>query len=203
MADVPLSLAVVSTITPVVAGAIPLAVAWIRDTGSERRAAAERLRVEQSRLARKKRAQCVRLLRLARDFRVLVENTGDSSGPELDAHAEQVRLSAADLAKQADEVEFMVPEAEAEALSLAAAARRLGAPIADKKNRTLGSSLLSPDFREFDRCFGEFKQAARRAVGGRPAIAEESVDLDRATAGRLALEPAGGGARAVSDRAPL
>src|SRR5713226_2321967 len=109
MADVPLSLAVISTISPVVAGLLPLTVGWIREAGREKRAAAERLSSEQSQLARKKRGQCVRLLRLARDFRVLVENTYDSIGPELDAHAEQVRQSAADIASQADDVEFMVP----------------------------------------------------------------------------------------------
>jgi hypothetical protein len=161
MADVPLSLAVISTISTVVAGALPLIVGWIRDAGRDKRAAAERLRAEQSQRARKKRAQCVRLLRLARDFRVLVENTYDSIGPELDAHAEQVRQSAADIANQADKVEFMVPEAETEALSLADAARLLAAPVADRKNREHGSPLLSPQFMEFDRCLAEFKQAAR------------------------------------------
>jgi hypothetical protein len=131
MADVPLSLAVISTITPVVAGALPLAVGWIRDAGRDKRAAAELLRAEQAQLLQKKRAQCVKLLRLARDFRVLVENTHDSSGPDLDAYAEQVRQSAADIASQADEVEFMVAGAEAEALSLAAAAGLLAAPVAE------------------------------------------------------------------------
>jgi hypothetical protein len=62
MADVPLSLAVISTITPVVAGALPLTIGWIRDAGRDKRAAAERLRAEQSQLARKKRGQCVKLL---------------------------------------------------------------------------------------------------------------------------------------------
>lgn len=169
MADVPLSLAVISTITPVIAGALPLTIGWIKDAGRDKRGAEERLRLEQSELARKKREQCVRLLRLTRDFRVLVENTHDSTGPGLDANAERVRQSAADIASQADDVEFLVPEAETEALSLAAAARLLGAPIADKKNRELGSSLLSPDFTEFDRALAEFKRAARAALLGSPA----------------------------------
>ena len=193
MTDVPLSLAVISTITPVVAGALPLAVAWIRDTGRDKRAAAERLRTEQSQLARKKRAQCVKLLRMARDFRVLVQNTYDSSGIELDAHAEQVRQSAAGIANQADNVEFMIPEAENEALSLAGAARRLAAPIADKKNRTLGSSLVSPDFTEFDRCLQRFKQAARVALGDQPAAVLGGPDAASSEApGRLARAAAGG-----------
>jgi hypothetical protein len=191
MADVPLSLAVISTITPVVAGALPLTVGWIRDAGRDKRAAAERLRAEQSQLARKKRAQCVKLLRLARDFRVLVENTYDSTGTELDAHAEQVRRSAADIASQADEVEFMVPGAETEALSLATAARLLAVPVAAKQNRAHGSPLLSPDFTEFDRCLAEFKQAARAALSGEPAIAAGRIDaMDRGAADPPVLEPA-------------
>lgn len=164
MADVPLSLAVVSTITPVIAGALPLAVGWFRAAGRDRRAAAERLRAAQSQLAEKKQVECVKLLGMARDFRVLVENTYDATGARLDAHAEEVRQSAADIASQADNVEFMIAEAEKEALSLAGAASRLAAPVADRKNRTHGSSLLSPDFAEFDRCLERFKQAARAAM---------------------------------------
>jgi hypothetical protein len=178
MADVPLSLAVIGIISPVVAGLLPLTVGWIRETGREKRVAAERLRAEQSQLARKKRRQCVKLLRLARDFRVLVENTYDSTGPELDAHAEQVRQSAAAIANQADEVEFMVPGAETEALSLASAAGLLAAPIADKKNRALGSSLLVPDCTEFDRCLAEFKRAARAALDDQSAVIEGRAGAD-------------------------
>jgi hypothetical protein len=195
MADVPLSLAVISTITPVVAGLLPLTVGWIREAGREKRAAAERLRAEQWQLARKKRAQCVKLLRLARDFRVLVENTYDSTGAELDAHAERVRQSAADIASQADDVEFMVPAAETEALSLATAARRLAAPIADKKNRAHGAPLLSPNFTEFDRCLAEFKRAARAALGDQPAaIGRGGVD-ELGAADRLEFESAVGTVR--------
>jgi hypothetical protein len=174
MTDVPLSLAVISTITPVIAGALPLGVGWLRDARREKRAAADRLRAEQSQLAEKKSEQCVRLLRMARDFRVLVQITYDATGTKLDEHAEQIRQSAADIASQADNVEFMMPETEKEALSLAVAAGRLAAPIADRKNRTYGSSLISPDFTEFDRCLDDFKQAARAAaalnVSGTPAI---------------------------------
>ena len=166
MADVPLSLAVISTITPVIAGAVPLTIGWIKDAGRDKRDAAERLRLEQSELARKKREQCVGLLRLTRDFRVLVANTFDSIGSELDTNAERVRQAAADIAGQADEVEFMVPGVETEALSLAAAASQLSAPIAEKKNRELGSALVPPDFGEFDLCLEKFKESARAVLGG-------------------------------------
>jgi hypothetical protein len=194
MADVPLSLAIISTVTPVIAGALPLAVGWIRDAGRDKRDATERLRLEQSELARKKREQCVKLLRLTRDFRVLVENTYDSTGPELDANAEQVRQSAADIAIQADEVEFMVPGVESEALSLAAAACLLATPVAEKKNRELGSALLSPDFTEFDRCLEEFKQSARVAVGDQPAVSADHSDAgDAGAADRPVLTATPGG----------
>jgi hypothetical protein len=170
MTDVPLSLAIISTVTPAVAGLVPLTVGWFRDAAREKQAAAERLKAEQAQVLKKKRAECVRLLRLARDFRVLVENTYDSTGTELETHAEQVRQSAADIASQADEVEFRVPAAENEAISLAKAARLLAAPVADKKNRTHGSALLSPDFEDFDRSLAKFKQAARTALGEQPDV---------------------------------
>lgn len=193
MTDVPLSLAVISTITPVVAGALPLTIGWIRDAGRDKRAAAERLKAEQAQLARKKRGQCVKLLRLARDFRVLVENTHDSTGPELDAYAEQIRQFAADIASHADEVEFMVPGTEAQALSLAAAASLLAAPIANKKNRALGSSLLSPDFTEFDRRLAEFKQAARAVLNDQQSVIAGRGDADIRAADRPVPKAAGGG----------
>lgn len=164
---VPLSLAVVSTVTPVIAGVLPLVGGWIRDSGIDRRAAAERRSLQQSELARKEHDQCVRLLRLARDFRVLVENTRDSRGAELDANAGRVRQSAADIAGQADEVEFMVAGADAEALALAGAASDLAAPVTDRRNREHGEALVAPDFTEFDRCLAAFKQAARMALGYR------------------------------------
>lgn len=166
MADVPLSLAVVSTVMPVVAGALPLGVGWIREVGRDKRVTAERLTAEQSHLARQKRTQCVRLLRLARDFKVLVENTYDSSGPDLAANAQRVRKSAADVADQADLVEFMVQGTEAEALSLATAAALLAAPLTNQKNWAEGSPLLSPDFTNFDLCLGKFKEAARMVLLG-------------------------------------
>ena len=165
MTDVPLTLAVISTVTPAAVSFVPLTYGWIKEARRERLAAAERLAAERSQLVHERRAQCVKLLRLTRDFRVLVQNAHDSTGSELDAYAEQVRQSAADIAGQADEVEFMVPGAETEALELAAAAGLLVAPVADKKNREHGASLLSPDFAEFDRCLAEFKRAARDSVG--------------------------------------
>jgi len=193
MPDVPLSLAIISTVTPVVAGALPLTVGWIRDSRREKRAAMERIREERSQLAREKRLQCVSLLRLARDFRVLVENTYDSTGPELDTNAEQVRQFAADIAGRADEVEFMVSGAETEALSLAEAARLLAAPVADKKNRAHGASLLSPNFTEFDRCLAKFKRAARVALGDQPDAFAGSFEVDKVVAGdRPVLESAVG-----------
>jgi hypothetical protein len=150
----------------VIAGALPLAVGWIRDTGRDKRDAAERLRQRRSELAQTRREQCVRLLRLTRDFRVLVENTCDSSGPDLDANAEEVRQSAAGIASQADEVEFMIPQIAAEALSLAEATRAIAALVTKKENRELGSSLVAPDFTGFGQCLEKFKQAAQDADRG-------------------------------------
>lgn len=170
MADVPLSLAIISTVTPVVAGGLPLTVAWIRDAGRDKRAAAELRRVEQERLLQERRAQCVELLRLARDFRVLVENTYESSGDDLAEYAKEVRKSAANIASLADEVEFMVPGTQAEAAALASAVGRLAEPVADQKNRELGTSLLPPAYTDFDRCLNAFKRKAQAALGDESAL---------------------------------
>ncbi|HEY1705664.1 MAG TPA: hypothetical protein VGG75_38755 [Trebonia sp.] len=192
MTDIPLSLAIVSTVTPAVVGLVPLAVGWVRDTGRDKRDAAERLQEKQSELAQTRRDKCVRLLRLTRDFRVLVENTCDSTGPELDANAEQIRQSVATIASQADEVEFMVPRIAAEALSLADAARDLGAPVAGKQNRQYGTPLLSADtdirryFEKFDQCLEDFKAAAR-AVDGPGAASESAAEPAEAPAAEAAV----------------
>jgi hypothetical protein len=165
MADVPLTLAIISTVSPVVAGAIPVIVGWIRDSGREKREVGERVATELARVERERRGACVKLLRQARDFRVLVENTCDSRGSDLAIHAQQIRKSAADITGQADEVGFMVFATEATANSLAVEACVLADTIADGKNTGLGASLLSPDFTEFDRCLANFKAAAQGAFG--------------------------------------
>ena len=179
MADVPLTLAVISTVAPVVAGAIPVIVGWIRDSERDKRERAERVEAERVRLEQEKRGACVKLLRLARDFRVLVENTCDSRGSDLASYAQQIRRSAADITGQADEVGFMVFATEAAANSLAAEARILADTIADGKNRELGASLLSPNFTKFDRCLEEFKIAAQGAFGYLVAFTAGSADDPR------------------------
>src|SRR5215469_2725272 len=112
MADVPLTVAVISTISPVVAGALPLVTGWLRDAGRDKRGQAERL-------AQQKREGCVTLLRLARDFRVHVENAHEFQGPDLTTQVQEIRQAAADINGQADEVGFMLPTAETTASALA------------------------------------------------------------------------------------
>jgi hypothetical protein len=123
---------------------------------------------------------------MARDFRVLVENTCDSRGPDLATHARKVRQSAADITGQADEVGFMVFVTETAANALAAEARILAATIADSKNRELGASLLSPNFTRFDQCLDEFKVTAQGASGYLAASTAESADS--ANGERLGLQ---------------
>ncbi|HEY1626790.1 MAG TPA: hypothetical protein VGG16_23635 [Streptosporangiaceae bacterium] len=186
MADVPFTIAVIGIVAPVVAGGIPVIAGWIRDSGRDRRDRAERIDAERVRLEREKREACVKLLRMARDFRVLVENTCDSRGPDLATHARKVRQSAADITGQADEVGFMVFVTETAANALAAEARILAATIADSKNRELGASLLSPNFTRFDQCVDEFKVTAQGASGYLAASTAESADS--ANGERLGLQ---------------
>jgi hypothetical protein len=169
MPDVPLTLVIIGTVSPVVAGAIPLIVWWIRDSGREQRERAERLAAEQLQLSQEMRRECVKLLRAARDFRVLVENTHDSRGSDLATNVRRIRQLAAEITGQADDVGFMVLAVETTASSLAAEARMLAATAAESKNRDPGVSL-SPDFARFDRCLAEFRAAALAALSDRSAI---------------------------------
>ena len=163
MPDVPLYVAIVTAGTSVVSATVPLVIAWARDAGREKRAEAKELTRAQAEVAGDRRGQCVELLSLARHFRVLMENTYDSRGPVLEPNVEQVRRSVADIASQADTVEFNVPKAGPAAVSLADEARKL-ALTAEKKNRELGSSLATGDFRKFDDCLEALKDSARSAL---------------------------------------
>ena len=192
MADVPLTIAVISTVSPVVAGAIPVILGWIRDSRRDTREQEERVAAERMRLEQEKRGECVKLLGLARDFRVLVEDTCDPGPSDLVVNIRQIRKSAADLTGLADEVGLMVFSIESPASSLADEARILADTVADAKNRALGASLLSPDFTRFERCLAEFKAAVRVAFGYPAPVTAESAD-NVGAAERLGLQAAGEG----------
>lgn len=163
MPDVPLYVAIVTAGTSVVSSAVPLVIGWARDAGREKRTEAKELTREQAQVAGGRRDLCVDLLSLARHFRVLMENAYDPRGPVLDPNVEQVRRSVADIASQADKVEFNVPEAGPAAVSLADEARKL-ALTAEEKNREHGSPLVPGDFKQFDDRLEAFKNSARSAL---------------------------------------
>lgn len=163
MLNVPFYVAIVTAGTSVVSSAVPLVIGWARDAGKEKRAEAKELTRQQKEGVGDRRELCVNLLSLARHFRVLVENVYVSRGPVLDSNVEHVRESVADIASQADKVEFNVPKAGTAAVSLADEARKL-ALTAEEKNREHGSSLVSSDFRKFDDCLEVFKDSARSAL---------------------------------------
>jgi hypothetical protein len=176
MPDVPVAVAVIGTITPVVAGALPLVIGWIKDGGHDKRERAERLEAERLRLAQEKRGECVKLLRLGRDFRVLMENAHESQGDDLTARLQEIRQAAASLTGQADEVGFMIPATEATADALAAEAGVLAVTVSKKRNRAGGAALMPPNFERFDQCLGEFKAAALVALNGQFALAAGQPD---------------------------
>jgi hypothetical protein len=162
MPDVPLYVVIVTAGTSVISSAVPLVIGWARDTGKEKRAEAKELTREQQEVVASRRELCVNLLSLARHFRVLMENTYGPGGPVPGTNVEQVRTSVADIASQADKVEFNVPKAGTAAVSLADEARKL-ALAAEEKKREHGSSLDSSDFTKFDDCLEAFKNSARSA----------------------------------------
>jgi hypothetical protein len=163
MADIPLAAYIIGTVSPVVAGALPLFVGWLRETGRDKRERAERLEQERA-------GQCVDLLTRARNYRVLQENAEDSSGDELIAYCKEIRQAAADITGQADKVEIMVPLTGDTASMLAAEARTLAAAMTNKANRARNETLIPPDFTRFDRRLDEFKAATQLALGHRLAM---------------------------------
>ncbi len=162
MPDVPLYVAIATAGTSVIASAVPLLIGWAKDTGREKRAEAKVLMREQRQVTENRSELCVNLLGLARHFRVLMENVYDSRGPVLDSDVERVRGAVADIASQADKVEFNVPKTGPAAVALADEARKL-ALTAEERNREHGSPLVSGDFTKFDDCLEAFKDAARSA----------------------------------------
>jgi hypothetical protein len=163
MPDVPLYVAIITAGTSVIASAVPLIIGWARDAGQGKRAEAKELMRKQTEVAGNRRELCVNMLSLARHFRVLMENAYDSRRPVLDPDIERVRKAVADIASQADKVEFNVPKAGTAAVSLADEARKL-ALTAEERNREHGSSLVSGDFMKFDDCLEAFKDSARSAL---------------------------------------
>ena len=163
MPEVPLYVVIVTAGASVISSAVPLVLGWARDTGREKRAEAKALTREKEEFVGERRELCVDLLSLARHFRVQMENAYDSRGPILDPNVEQIRRSVADIASQADKVEFNVPKAGAAAVSLADEARELALTV-EEKNREHGSSPVSADFTKFDECLKVFKDSARSAL---------------------------------------
>jgi hypothetical protein len=163
MPDDLLYVAIITACTSIISGAVPLVIGWVRDAGREKRAEVKELTREQKDAVEERRELCVDLLSLARHFRVLMENVYDSRGPVLDPSVEEVRRSVADIASQADKVEFNVPKAGTAAVALANEARKL-ALTAEAKNREHGSSLVSGDFTKFDNRLETFKGSARSAL---------------------------------------
>jgi hypothetical protein len=163
MPEVPLYVVIVTAGASVISSAVPLVLGWARDAGREKRAEAKDLTREHEEFVGHRRELCVNLLSLARHFRVQMENAYDPRRPVLERNVEQIRESVADIASQADEVEFNVPKAGTAAVSLADEARKL-ALTAEEKNREHGSLLVPSDFTKFDDCLEAFKDSARSAL---------------------------------------
>jgi hypothetical protein len=173
MTDVTLYVAIVTAGTSVISASIPLAFGWARDIRRDNRAMEKELARELEKDVREKRELCVKLLRLAHDFRALVRNTYDSNLPagENGLGAEQgigqIRKSVASIAGRADEVGFMVRGTETAARRLAEAAQNLasyteehGLPTVEEPGVRSASEFLD----EFDDCLKNFKEVSRAVL---------------------------------------
>jgi len=163
MPDVSLYVAIVAAGTSVISSAVTLLIGWAKDAGREKRAETKELTRQQEEVAADRRELCVKLLRLARRFRVLMENAYDPRGPVVEPNVGEVREAVAGIAIAADMVQFTVPKAGITAVALADEARKL-ALTAEERSREHGPSLAPDDFKRFDDCLEEFKNSARSAL---------------------------------------
>ena len=159
--------AVVSGGFTLIGVAIPIVISALKDNEKDKRdhqARAElerqRLLQENQRLLQEQRKECADLLRMARDFRVAVENSYESRGADKTKRAWGIRQSAADISGRADEIGMLVPELNAAAEALANAARDLVGIVTDEKSLSLGASTQRPDTAELSRRMTAFKLAA-------------------------------------------
>jgi hypothetical protein len=150
MTDISLYVAIVTAVTSVVSVSVPLLFGRAREIRREKRDEAKEVRREREELVGGKREQCIKLLGLARQFQVLVV----SSTLERDEKVEQVRRSAAEIASQADIVEFNVPSAGAAAVELTIEAKKLAADTEQS------GSPKSAALNRFDRLIDAFKETA-------------------------------------------
>lgn len=162
MADASVTVTLIAAAAPIVAGSIPLIVSAVRDGQRDRRG-------RQEQVAKEREAVCARLLRMARDLRVLVENFYEYNGEEKKARAWEIRRRAGKIRSQADQVGLMLFSLDVSAGELADAAGSLAAWAADPESLKLKTSTHSPDFEEFDKCVRQFKAAAMTALYQRPA----------------------------------
>ena len=182
MPDVSFAAAAVTAAATIVAGAIPLIVAAVRDGRKDKRDRAERQDGKRQRLLLERRKECAALLRAARDFGVKVQNNHEYHGPDKTERAWDIRQRAADITGQADEIGLLIPGLTAAADALADEVNRLVGIAADPKSLALGSSTQPrpPDIAELGRRIGAFKSVAQAALyTGPPPLDDSLVDGER------------------------
>jgi len=158
-----------------IASAIPVVTSALKDNAKDKRDSEERaeqerqrIRQEDQRQLQERRKECATLLRMARDFRVAVENSFQARGADKAARAEDIRQGAADMSGQADEIGMLVPELNAAAEAVAAAAGDLVEIVADAKSLALGAATQRPDTAELTRRMKAFKAAAMNVFHAEP-----------------------------------
>jgi hypothetical protein len=164
MTDIPLWVPAITGIAPIIAVSIPLVINAIRDDRRDKLAHEERMTRQRQRDTQKLREECARLLGSAHDFRVLVENDYEYSGPKKAERGWEIRARASDIAKQVDQIGMQAPGLAAAADALGAATAVLVPTMVDDKGRQLGGSTKQPTFTDYVRCLREFKAAATKEL---------------------------------------
>jgi hypothetical protein len=170
MADVPVTVAVITASAAVVGAMVPqvgIAIQSARQARRERRERYESAR----------REACVALLRAAADLRTQVSNNRDYHGEEMASRLAEVRAYAADAQVHAVNISLLVPRSLAElAQQLATAARDLAATTAANTDLDKGWVIRAPDFTELDACVEAFTTVATSSLSPAPRSRSRLAD---------------------------
>jgi hypothetical protein len=154
MADVALSVAVVTAATAIVAACVPQIAGIVADARRGGRARRERE-------ARDLRQACLDILSAVGDLRMQVDNAALGHGDEMIARLAEIRAAAAAVQLHAVSVALLVPARLGEcAQALADAAARLAAAAAAGTEPVAHEMVTRPDFASLDAAEGAFRDAA-------------------------------------------
>lgn len=156
MADVALSVAVITGLTGILAASIPLTATIITEG---RRASRDR----RDRDERDVREACLDILSAAGGLRTLVGSAPQLRGEEMNARLAEISAAVATVQRYAVGVALLGPWLDERAQDLATAAARLAAATEKNTDKVARQMVRPPDFSELDQAVAAFRSAAVEA----------------------------------------